>query len=151
MPSAPVSAAILCSSLEARRCFPILFKRSLPLFSSLSVTHHPAHASRRRITGELWLFSTPHPPIYLLPFSILLYRGMATHLFSPNPTLMHVLYFLSSSSLSVSHYPHPPLQPPCSLSLSGEMSTVLYFAVTLKAAFIIFMLRWCGNRMASLH
>lgn len=37
---------------------------------SLSVIHHPAHASRRRITGELCLCSTPSP-IYLLPFSIL--------------------------------------------------------------------------------
>lgn len=38
---------------------------------SLSVTHHPARASRSKITGELWLCSIPSP-ICVLPFFFIL-------------------------------------------------------------------------------
>lgn len=38
---------------------------------SLSVTHHPARASRSKITGELWLCSIPSP-ICVLPFFVIL-------------------------------------------------------------------------------
>lgn len=96
-----------------------------------------------------------HPIPHLSPpFLHLTVLAMTTHLFYPDPTLVPFPYFLSSSSLSAPHSvlpPPPPLHPPCSLHLSGERSAVLYFAVTLKAAFIRFILRRCGNGMVSLH
>lgn len=103
--SCPVLTAVLCSCLGARRCFPY----SSSLFS-LSVTHHLAHASRRRTTGELWLCSTPPPPIPHLspPFLHLTVLVMTTHLFYPDPTLIPFSYFLSSSSFCSSFGPFPP-------------------------------------------
>lgn len=108
-------------------------------------------ASRRRITIVNLLHPIPHLPPPFLHLTVLV---MTIHLFYPDLALMHFLYFLFSSSLSVPYSVHssfPPLQPLCSHSLSGEMCAILYFAVTLKTAFIRFILRWCEKGRVSFY
>lgn len=123
--------------------------------ASLSFTHHPAPASRSRITGELQFCSVP-PLIYVLPFSILPSWGWQRTYFTHTqpscpfcispPDLLFI--FLSLPTNPPLHYSPRALS---SLPLSREMSAVLYFTVTLKAAFIRFILRWCGQGMVSIH
>lgn len=146
----PVFAATLCSSLEAQQWFPYSSNALFISFLTLCYTSC-SPASRRRITIMALLHPIPHlsPPFLHLTVPV-----MTTHLFYPDPALMPFLYFLSSSSLSVPHSVHsplPPLQLLYSHSISGEMSAVLYFAVTLKTAFIRFILRWCEKGMVSLY
>lgn len=154
-----------CCLLPRSRCNPLFqsggsavlpepFKCSLPLFShSLSHIIWPTLPGAR--LEEKCSSAPSHPPS---THSILGVLGVTAHLFYPDSTLMFFLYFPSSSCLSVSlvKQPLPPLfKLGCSLSfplhrsrflslslrLSGEMRAVLYFAVTLKTAFIRFMLR----------
>lgn len=139
----PVSTAILCSSLEAQRCFPY----SLNSLTLCHTSSSPCFQEEdyRGNCGS----APPHPPIYLLLFLHLTVWGddntpIYFTLTQPSCiTSPHLLFLFLILSISP--------QPPCSLSLSGEMSAVLYFAVTLKAAFIRFILRRCGNGMVSLH
>lgn len=61
----------------------------------------------------------------------------------PNPCTLSAFLIFSLSPSPLLHYsPH---------TLSGETSTVLYFAMTLKAACIRFIFKWCEDGMFSLH
>lgn len=143
----PVFTAALCSSLETWRV-----SHTLPPFS-----HSLSHMIQPMLPGgglqQNCGSAPPHPPsISSLSPSYCICDDNTPILPWPNPHTLFVLPLLIFSFCS-SFGPFPPLpfQPPCSLSLSGEISAVLYIAVTLKAAFIRFILRWWENGMVSLH
>lgn len=116
----PVFTVILCSSLEARRCFPCSCS-----LSSLSATHHPAHASSRRITGEQCLCSTP-PPTSISSLSPSHCMGDDNTPILPWPSPRAFFAFpLPIFSISPSFAPFPPLfHYNLSLSSSQERSAL---------------------------
>lgn len=132
----PILTTILCSSLEARQCFPphSLSHIIQPMLPGArlqedcgSASSHPPFMSSLPSSDHVRDDSTPTPALTQPSWPSCIYP----------PHLLSLLLSL-------------PFNSPYGFPLSGEMSTVLYFALTLKGAFIRFILQSCEIRSSAI-
>lgn len=130
----PVLTTIRCSGLEARQCFPphSLSHIIQPMLPGArlqedcgSASSHPPFMSSLSPSDHVWDDSTP-----------------ILALTQPSrPSCIYPPHLLSLFLSLPFNYAFP---------LSGEMSTLLYFALTLKGAFIRFILQSCEMRSSAI-